>query len=42
MVENSSSSNSTKVLDQARVKIMASGSTIRLTTDCPSGRIIHV
>ena len=37
MVENISSSNSTKVWDQARIKLMASGSTIRLTTDCPSG-----
>ena len=37
MVENTSSSNSTKVWDQARIKLMASGSTIRLTTDCPSG-----
>ena len=34
MVENISSSNSTKVWDQARIKLMASGSTIRLTTDC--------
>ena len=37
MVENISSSNSTKVWDQARIKLMASGSIIRLTTDCPSG-----
>ena len=37
MVENISSSNSTKLWDQARIKLMASGSTIRLTTDCPSG-----
>ena len=37
MVENISSSNSMKVWDQARIKLMASGSTIRLTTDCPSG-----
>ena len=34
MVENMSSSNSTKVWDQARIKLMASGSTIGLTTDC--------
>ena len=34
MVENISSSNSTKVWDQARIKLMASGSTIGLTTDC--------
>ena len=37
MVENISSLISTKVWDQARIKLMASGSTIRLTTDCPSG-----
>ena len=37
MVENISSSNSTKLWVQARIKLMASGSTIRLTTDCPSG-----
>ena len=37
MVENVSSPNSTKVWDQARIKHMASGSTIRLTTDCPLG-----
>ena len=37
MVENISSSNSTKVWDQARIKHMASGSTLRLATDCPSG-----
>ena len=37
MVENISSSNPTKVWVQARIKSMASGSTIRLTTDCPSG-----
>ena len=36
-VENISWSNSTKVLDQARIKLMASGSTIRLATDCPTG-----
>ena len=34
MVENISSSNSTKVWDQAGIKLMASGSTIGLTTDC--------
>ena len=34
MVENISSSNSTKVWGQARIKPMASGSTIGLTTDC--------
>ena len=34
MVENISSSNSTKVWDQARIKLMAYGSTIGLTTDC--------
>ena len=34
MVENISSSNSTKVWDQARMKLMASGSIIGLTTDC--------
>ena len=34
MVENISASNSTKVWDQARIKLMASGSTIELTTDC--------
>ena len=37
IVENISSSNSTKVWDQARIKLMASGSTIRLTTDCLLG-----
>ena len=37
MVENISSSNSTKVWDQARIKLMVSESTIRLTTDCLSG-----
>ena len=37
MVETISSSNSTKVWDQTTIKLMASGSTIRLTTDCPSG-----
>ena len=37
MLEIISSSNSKKVWYQARVKLMASGSTIRLTTDCPSG-----
>ena len=37
MVENISSSNSTKVRLQARIKPMASGSTIRLTADCHSG-----
>ena len=37
IVENISSSNSTEVCDQTRFKLMASGSTIRLTTDCPSG-----
>ena len=34
MVENISLSISTRVLDQARIKLMASGSTIGLTTDC--------
>ena len=34
MVENIPSSNSTKVWDQARIKLMASGSTIGLATDC--------
>ena len=34
MVENVSPSNSKKVWDQARIKLMASGSTIGLTTDC--------
>ena len=34
MVETISSSNSTKVWDQARMKLMASGSRIGLTTDC--------
>ena len=33
MVEHISSSNSTKVWNQARIKFMASGSTIGLTTD---------
>ena len=37
MVETISSSNSTKVWDQARFKLTASGSTIRLTSDCPMG-----
>ena len=37
MVENISASNSTKVWDQARIKLMATGSTFRLTSDCPSG-----
>ena len=37
MVENISSSDSMKVWDQARIKLMASGSTIRLTADCLSG-----
>ena len=37
MVENISPSNSRKVCDQARIKLMASGSTIILTTDCPLG-----
>ena len=36
-VENISWSNSTKVRDQARIKLMASGSAIRLATDCPLG-----
>ena len=36
-VENISRSNSTKVLDQARIRLGSSGSTIRLTTNCPSG-----
>ena len=35
--ENISLSNSTKVWDQARIKLGASGSTIRLTTDCTLG-----
>ena len=34
MVENISLSNSKKVWDQARIKLMASGSIIGLTTDC--------
>ena len=34
MVENILSSNSTKVWDQTRIKLMASGSIIGLTTDC--------
>ena len=34
MVENISSSNSRKVWDQARIKIMATGSTIGPTTNC--------
>ena len=42
MVANISSSISTKVWDQAKNKLMASGSTIRTTTDCPSGLVIHV
>ena len=33
-LENISSSNSTKVWDQARINLMASGSTIGLTTNC--------
>ena len=33
MLENISSSNSSKVWDQARIKLVVSGS----TTDCPSG-----
>ena len=37
MVENISSSNSTKVWDQARCKLVASGTIIRLTTNYPSG-----
>ena len=37
MVENISSSNSTKICYQAKIKLMSSGSTIRLTTDCPLG-----
>ena len=37
MVENISPSNSTKVWNQARIKLMASGSTIRLISDCPFG-----
>ena len=37
MVENVSSSNSTKVWDQPRIKLMNFGSTLRLTTDCPLG-----
>ena len=37
MVEIILSSNSTKIWDQARIKLVASGSTIRFTTDCPSG-----
>ena len=36
-IENISLSNSTKVWDQARIKLGASGSTIRLTTDYPLG-----
>ena len=34
MVENISSSNSMKVLNQTVNKLVASGSTIGLTTDC--------
>ena len=34
MVENISLSNSMKVWDQARIKLMASGSTSGFTTDC--------
>ena len=34
-IEDSSLSNSTKVWDQVTIKLGASGSTIRLTTDCP-------
>ena len=34
MAENVSSLNSTKVWDQAWIKLMASGSTTRLTTVC--------
>ena len=37
MVESILSSDSMKVWGQARIKLMASGSTIILTTDCPSG-----
>ena len=37
MIENISLSNSTKVWDQAMIKLGASVSTTRLTTDCPSG-----
>ena len=37
MIENSSSSNSAKEWDQARIKLMASGSTNRLTTEYPLG-----
>ena len=36
-IENITLSNSTKVWDQARIKLEASGSTIRLTSDCPLG-----
>ena len=36
-IENMLLSNSTKVWDQVRIKLGASGSTIRLTTDCPLG-----
>ena len=41
-IENISLSISTKVFDQARIKHWASGSTIRLTNDCPSGPVIYV
>ena len=34
MVENISSSNSTKVWNQARIKLMAPGSIIGLTAGC--------
>ena len=37
MVENIPSSNSTKVWVHSRIKLMAFGSTIRLTANCPSG-----
>ena len=37
MVENISSSNSTKLWDQARIKLMACGSTNTFTTVCPLG-----
>ena len=37
VVENIYSSKSTKVWNQAKIKLMASGSTIKCTTDCPSG-----
>ena len=41
-IENVSLSNSTKVWDQASIKLGASGSTIRLTTDYPLGHGIYV